>query len=812
MSNAGMVFRLSRSQCFPPAQRPSRARGAFYGCFLALLLAGVLLPGARGADGDVSDGDVVINEIMYHPPLDQEELQYVELFNRGTSELDIAGWAFTKGIQFTFAADTKLAAGAWLVVCRNRAAFAKQYGQDIRAVGDFSGKLSHSGEKIKLINARQEVVDAVDFSDREPWPTGPDGCSASLERICPLVSGAGAENWAGSSLPALESPAGTPGRQNDNFSSHLPPVITRVQWNTPLPGQQAAVTAEVASLDGSPAVTLLWTVLRNGEETKAGEVPMQKLAGSESGHTYQAAIAARPADTLVRFRVQAMDAAGAVRLQPSPHEPRPTYSYFTCINTNSAHVSFAYVFRYAPQANEARGRMSDGRRPPAEPTRGDVAFIYVPPDGGEVLTFDHVIARPRTDGIKIHFQKDRPFHGMTGINLLAGHQSSRWLLSEPLAFELYRRAGVPAPLTDHLRVWVNGRCLGYQLLIEQPNRSFLARNQRDESGNLYKLVWQNHDLVAQHEKKTHLKEGSQDLVEVIQGMNGKSSSAQWVFIQEHFNVDELANYYAVNMCLQNWDGFFNNYYAYHDMGGTGRWEMYPWDEDKTWGDFDGGPSAYDWYNMPLTLGMTGDQPPWVSPLAMAMGGGGPHGGPSWWRRPGWFSGPLLANAEFRRRFLARLEELCQTIFTETDFGPAIDALEKRLEGEIPAAAKAAGRDAAQASRDFRRDMQSFRNQLKHRRDFIQSDLARDGKPPSFPWLWLLTWAVLVGGAVLAGVWGLSRSLRRAALRRPPLLPVPPRMVPPILLQTPPFLGRPPPLPSPAPPPMDRTGSQPGSGR
>ena len=776
----------------------------FGGFVLALLLVCALAPGSRAAEGDV-----VINEIMYHPPLEQGELQYVELFNRGASEVDLSGWAFTKGIQFAFDPGTKLAAGAWLVVCRNRAAFAKQYGQDIRAVGDFSGKLKHRGEKLELINARKEVVDAVLFSDRDSWPTGPDGGSASLERICPFSSGAGAENWAGSSLPALESPAGTPGRQNDNYSSRLPPVIARVQWNTPAPGQPAPVTAEVTSADGPPVVTLLWTALRNGGETKEGEVPMRPPAGRDSSPTYAAAIPAQPADTLVRFRLRAADAAGAVRLLPSPHEPRPTYSYYTCVNTNSARVPLAYVLQYAPQANEIRGRASDGRRPPAEPTRGQAAFIYVPPQGGEVLAFDHVIARPRSDGIKIHFQKDRTFHGMTGINLVADRQTPRWLLSEPLAFELYRRAGVPAPLTDHLWVWVNGRGLGYQLLIEQPNRSFLTRNQRDASGNLYKLVWQNHGLVAQHEKKTHLKEGSQDLVEVIRGLSEKTGPAQWAFIQEHFNVDELASYYAVSMCVQNWDGFFNNYFAYHDTGGTGRWEMYPWDEDKTWGDFDGGSFARDWYSMPLTFGMAGDRPPPVGPLARLFGGQGPHGGPNWWRHPGWFSGPLLANAEFRRRFLARLGELCQTTFTEAAFGPAIDALEKRLEGEVPAAARAAGRDSAQALSTFRRDIESFHKQLKHRRNFIQSDLARGGKPPASPWPWLVAGVVLVAGALWAGVWRLARSPRPAGARRPPTFPVPPRLVPPILSAIPPVLELPPPLPPPAPPPPDRAGAPPG---
>src|SRR5437763_6364963 len=69
---------------------------------------------ARGADSDV-----IINEIMYHPPLQLEDLQYIELFNRGDAAVDLSGWSFTKGIQFEFPPNTQLAAGAYLVICRN---------------------------------------------------------------------------------------------------------------------------------------------------------------------------------------------------------------------------------------------------------------------------------------------------------------------------------------------------------------------------------------------------------------------------------------------------------------------------------------------------------------------------------------------------------------------------------------------------------------------------------------------------------------------------------------------------------------------
>jgi hypothetical protein len=269
---------------------------------------------------------------------------------------------------------------------------------------------------------------------------------------------------------------------------------------------------------------------------------------------------------------------------------------------------------------------------------------------------------------------------------------------------------------------MDGRFLGVHLLIEQPNKSFLERNSRDPSGNLYKLIWYGQGIIEKHEKKTNLKTGHKDLLALIDGLQHTSGAQQWALIEENFNVDECINYYAVNMCIQNWDGFFNNYYAFHDPAPKGKWEIYPWDEDKTWGDYDGASSRYDWYDMPLTFGMNGDRPA----RDFRHFGGGPFGGTSWWRPPGYFSGPLLANPQFRQRFLVRLGEVCTTLFTDENFYPIIDTMQKRLEPDIRLRAQALGQDPQAAVREFQGYMQSFRNQVHHRRQVILKQLGVKG--------------------------------------------------------------------------------------
>src|SRR5688572_28109053 len=106
---------------------------------MMLLIAG--LAGARA-------GDVVINELMYHPPDEREDLQYIELFNQGTQAVDLSGWSFRKGVRFEFASDVTLASGGFVIIARDKRAFARHYTNGTVVVGNFEGKLSHSGEQI----------------------------------------------------------------------------------------------------------------------------------------------------------------------------------------------------------------------------------------------------------------------------------------------------------------------------------------------------------------------------------------------------------------------------------------------------------------------------------------------------------------------------------------------------------------------------------------------------------------------------------------------------------------------------------------
>src|SRR4029453_9632963 len=65
-----------------------------------------------------------ITELLYNP----NNLEFIELQNIGTAPLDISAVRFTAGVGYAFPANTILAPGGFIVVCKDRAAFVAQYG------------------------------------------------------------------------------------------------------------------------------------------------------------------------------------------------------------------------------------------------------------------------------------------------------------------------------------------------------------------------------------------------------------------------------------------------------------------------------------------------------------------------------------------------------------------------------------------------------------------------------------------------------------------------------------------------------------
>lgn len=701
---------------------------------------------------------VVVNEIFYNAPDDMDDVQWIEFYNTSDQPADLSGWTLDDGKVYTFPAQTTVAGKGFLVVALKPERFTQIYGQ--QAIGPLRRPLKRGSERLRLKDGQGELADGVRYKDEPPWPVSADGYSASLERICPSASGESAENWAGSPLPPTPKPSGTPGRQNACFSATLPPVATMDAAPSDLaPGQplRLAATAKGKARE----LVLLYRVLVNGSESKESALPMAK----ETDGRFVATIPGQTSGSLMRYRVKVVGDDGSTRSCPAEHDLRPTFSAYVHDKWEASAIPFGLLLRGGPDKistspTQSRppmfgnypGMSGRGPRPnfrgfgrqQPRPTRGASTFIFADHQTGKTTVFDHISAVPRNNnrGFKIFFHKDHTLNNMSAVNLV--FEGSEWsLLTEALSYDVDHRAGSPAPLSEFVRVWVDGRLAGHHLMVERPNRSFLRRNKIDDAGNLYKVLgilkvlWMGRDPVSRHEKKTNEQTGHEDLLallDLLEKSNG-NPDGQWEVIQDNFDVEQVATYFAVNMVLSHWDGFSNNYFAYHDIE-RNKWQMYPWDQDKTWGYYDGLPDDQVFFDMPLTFGMAGDRPPGAQENAGAGGPGrgmrrGGFGGAIWWREGGYFSRPLLANPQFRKVFLARTKDIVERIYTQETYFRLIDEMAARLKDDAALRAKLRGDSPEAGHQLLARDVDLLKQHLTKRRQFLleQKELQGADAPP-----------------------------------------------------------------------------------
>lgn len=136
---------------------------------------------------------VIINEINYNPARNEIQSEFVELHNPTAAAVDLSGWSFTSGINYTFPAGTTIPAGGYVVVAEFPSVISGMYG--VTAFGPWTGGLSSDGEEIVLRDATAARVDSVLYGTNAPWPVSPNGDGPSLELIHPSLDNDRGSNW-----------------------------------------------------------------------------------------------------------------------------------------------------------------------------------------------------------------------------------------------------------------------------------------------------------------------------------------------------------------------------------------------------------------------------------------------------------------------------------------------------------------------------------------------------------------------------------------------------------------------------------------
>jgi len=171
------------------------------------------------ADGS-SLNEIVINEIYYNEAPGMDADDWIELYNKGITTIDMSDWILKDEDnlhRFVIPPGTLIYPKDYAVISRNASKFEDAYPDKIPPVGDFSFGLGSSGDCIRLLTADSILVDSVRYGVYDPWPPEPNINGASLELIRPEYDNTLPVNWRASS--AIQ---GTPGEINSMFTGTDP--------------------------------------------------------------------------------------------------------------------------------------------------------------------------------------------------------------------------------------------------------------------------------------------------------------------------------------------------------------------------------------------------------------------------------------------------------------------------------------------------------------------------------------------------------------------------------------------------------------
>ncbi|BDS05448.1 hypothetical protein NT6N_04880 [Oceaniferula spumae] len=128
-------------------------------------------------------------------PYAERNEEWLELYNRSSSTIDLTGWTLDGGIDYDFPSGTNIPAGGYLVIAKDASALLSKH-PAISVLGNYSGSLGNGGDVIRLEDANGNTADEVRYHDSGKWHSKADGGGSSLELRDPDADNASANAWA----------------------------------------------------------------------------------------------------------------------------------------------------------------------------------------------------------------------------------------------------------------------------------------------------------------------------------------------------------------------------------------------------------------------------------------------------------------------------------------------------------------------------------------------------------------------------------------------------------------------------------------
>ena len=267
------------------------------------------------------------------------------------------------------------------------------------------------------------------------------------------------------------------------------------------------------------------------------------------------------------------------------------------------------------------------------------------------------------------------------------------LIRQYLAYEVFRRAEVPAPRCSFAQVVVNGKDLGIYTALEPINATFLQKHFTRADGNLYeggrsdfRSNWVQNFQVKKRNDGQPLAPPRADLQAATTALE-ESRTSVLTALNKHFDAEEFFRFWAVECLINETDGYaanMNNFYLYNDPA-TGKFVFIPWGADST-------------FNSRRPLNSAPSDPRSVIGVGI-------------------LANRLYNSEEGATKYRATLRALFETVWDEKALIGEVNRLESLLSPFL-----------ASQSADFKANLESVRRFIKSRRAELAPEL--DGPPPT----------------------------------------------------------------------------------
>jgi spore coat protein H len=256
-----------------------------------------------------------------------------------------------------------------------------------------------------------------------------------------------------------------------------------------------------------------------------------------------------------------------------------------------------------------------------------------------------------------------------------------------------------------VRLHLNGQFYGLFVEVEQVDKALLRRHGLRGS-DLFKSTSDENEaderefgseaaFAAHYENETQTTNGLRPLQEFCHELARVTNTLD--FFNRNVDVDRYINYLAATTLIQHWDGYNKNHFVLYDRRGSGKWQVLPWDLDRTFGDHWNG--AFNRADLPVLLG--------TRRVPSVTG----------WNR---LQDRFFSEPELRRRFFQRLEQLLADTFTTDKLFPLLDNIEASI-----AEAAVLDRNRWGGPRlSLQNGIAGVKRFIEERRSFLQAEVAR----------------------------------------------------------------------------------------